>query len=81
MNNPSKSARFTHPEYNWRKLQTLKFLIEQPFPIPILIPLGPKPFSSGSCIQLPLACARLLMYETMTHYPIGSYCQLRRLFL
>ena len=38
----SQSARINHPDYIRRTVQTMKFLIVDPSPLPILIPLGSK---------------------------------------
>ena len=46
---PSQSSRFNHPDYIKWTVQTMKFLIVEPSPLPILIPLRPKKiFTSGS---------------------------------
>ena len=42
MPGPSQSSRFNHPDYIMWTVQTMKFLIVEPSPLPILIPLGPK---------------------------------------
>ena len=42
MTYPSQSSRFNHPHYINRTVQTMKFLIVEPSPLPILIPLWPK---------------------------------------
>ena len=39
---PSQSSRFNHPGYIRWTLKTMKFLIVEPSPLPILIPLGPN---------------------------------------
>ena len=39
---PSQSSRFNHPDYIRWTVQTMKFLIVEPFSLPNLIPLGPK---------------------------------------
>ena len=39
---PSQSFRFNHPDYIRWTVQTMKFLIMEPPPLPILIPIGPK---------------------------------------
>ena len=38
----SQSSRFNNPDYIRWTVQTMKFLIVEPSPLPILIPLGPK---------------------------------------
>ena len=42
MTSPSQSSRLNHPDYIRLTVQTMKFLIVEPSPLPILIPLGPK---------------------------------------
>ena len=42
MSCPSQSSRFNHPDFIRWTIQTMKFLIVEPSPLPILIPLGPK---------------------------------------
>ena len=39
---PSQSSRFNHPNYIRWTVQTMKFLLFEPFPLSILIPLRPK---------------------------------------
>ena len=39
---PFQSSRFNPPDYIRWTVQTMKFLIVEPSPLPILIPLGPK---------------------------------------
>ena len=39
---PSQSSRFNHPDYIRWTVQTMKFLIVNPSPLPIRIRLGPK---------------------------------------
>ena len=39
---PSQSSRFNHPDYIRQTVQTMKFLIVEPSPLHILIPLGPN---------------------------------------
>jgi hypothetical protein len=50
-------------------IQTMKFVIVEASPLPILIPLGPKIFGSGSCFLVPLACIPLLMLFVL-YYPL-----------
>ena len=61
---PSQSSRINHPKYiciRWT-VQTMKFLIVEPSPLP----LGPK-YSPQDPVFKPLACIPPLMSETMFH--------------
>ena len=42
MSCPSQSSRFNHPEYIRLTVQTMKFLIVEPFPLPIFNLFGTK---------------------------------------
>ena len=60
---PSQSSRFNHLYYINRTVQTMKCLIVEPSPLPILIPLGPKyspqdPFSNTLSLHQHLYCVQ-----------------------
>ena len=50
----------------------MKFLIVQPSPIPILIPLGPKYSPQDPFFQILLACIPPLKLDTMFHNHIAQ---------
>ena len=50
----------------------MKFLIVEPSPLPILIPLGPKYSPQDPVLKYPLAYIPPLMQETMFHSHIAQ---------
>ena len=63
---PSHSSRFNHPDCIKWTVQTVKFLVVLPSPLPILLLLG-QIFASESCFQLPLTCVPLsTVYKIIT---------------
>ena len=54
----------------------MKFLIVEPSPLPILIPLGPKYSPQDPVFKYPLTCIPALMEETMPHIRIAQLATL-----
>ena len=57
---PSQSSRCNHPDYIRGTVQTMKFLIVEPSPLPILIPLGPKYSTQDPVFKYPSSCVEEL---------------------